>query len=188
MRRRTDHTAATGRAAQGGNKPLGRRARIAARNASQAGAMMTKTARRSSRGQSPQLCRHPGDPRLHREARAASRGPRRPRRRRRYTDSASRDRALKGDGQDDGKHTQTEDARGEGHEHRAECLCSWLTPSLRVFRGGQHVQPARGYRVLSVPAELSSAERLRTGGVDLAGALDPAMASRAKKGEFVTVF
>ena len=32
-------------------------------------------------------------------------------------------------------HTQKEDARGDVHEHRAECLLSVLKPSLRVFRG-----------------------------------------------------
>ena len=26
-------------------------------------------------------------------------------------------------------------ARGDGHEHRAECLCAFLKPSLRVCRG-----------------------------------------------------
>jgi hypothetical protein len=32
-------------------------------------------------------------------------------------------------------HTQKEYARGDVHEHRAECLCSLLKPYLRVFRG-----------------------------------------------------
>jgi hypothetical protein len=32
-------------------------------------------------------------------------------------------------------HTKKEYARGEVHEHRAECLFSLLKPYLRVFRG-----------------------------------------------------
>jgi transposase-like protein len=52
-----------------------------------------------------------------------------------YPDSASSDRALKGDVQDFVHHTQKEYARGEGHENRAECLFSLLKPYLRVFRG-----------------------------------------------------
>jgi transposase-like protein len=32
-------------------------------------------------------------------------------------------------------HTKKEYARGDVHEHRAECLFSLLKPSLRVFRG-----------------------------------------------------
>jgi hypothetical protein len=33
------------------------------------------------------------------------------------------------------KHTKQAYARGDVHEHRAECLFSLFTPSLRVFRG-----------------------------------------------------
>jgi hypothetical protein len=33
------------------------------------------------------------------------------------------------------KHTQKEYARGDVHENRAECLCSFLKPYLRVLRG-----------------------------------------------------
>jgi hypothetical protein len=32
-------------------------------------------------------------------------------------------------------HTKKEYARGDVHENRAECLFSFLKPSLRVFRG-----------------------------------------------------
>jgi hypothetical protein len=51
------------------------------------------------------------------------------------TDSASSSRALKGDVHAFVHHTQNEYARGDVHEHRAECLFSVLKPSLRVFRG-----------------------------------------------------
>ncbi len=51
------------------------------------------------------------------------------------TASASSSRALKGYVHDYVNHTQKAYARGDVHEHRAECLVSLLKPSLRVFRG-----------------------------------------------------
>jgi hypothetical protein len=53
----------------------------------------------------------------------------------RSTDSASTYRAVQGYVHDYVNHTRKEYARGEGHEHRAECLFSLLKPYLRVFRG-----------------------------------------------------
>src|SRR5262245_62681718 len=59
-----------------------------------------------------------------------------------YTDSASSSRALKGSVQEYVNHTQKEYARGDVHEHRAECLFSLLKPYLRVFRGlSKHTLP-----------------------------------------------
>jgi hypothetical protein len=52
-----------------------------------------------------------------------------------YTDSASSYRAGKGYLHACVNHTQKEYARGDVHEHRAECLFSLLKPYLRVFRG-----------------------------------------------------
>ncbi len=52
-----------------------------------------------------------------------------------YTDSAGSYRALKGCLHAFVNHTQKEYVRGEVHEHRAECLFSWLKLYLRVFRG-----------------------------------------------------
>jgi ISXO2-like transposase domain len=52
-----------------------------------------------------------------------------------YTDSASSYRAVKGYVHEFVNHTKKEYARGDVHEHRAECLFSFLKPSLRVFRG-----------------------------------------------------
>ena len=52
-----------------------------------------------------------------------------------YTDSASSYRAVKGYVHAFVNHTQKEYARGDVHEHRAECLFSLLKPYLRVFRG-----------------------------------------------------
>jgi ISXO2-like transposase domain len=51
------------------------------------------------------------------------------------TDSASSYGALKGYVHAFVNHTEQEYARGDVHEHRAECLCSLLKPYLRVFRG-----------------------------------------------------
>ena len=51
------------------------------------------------------------------------------------TDSASSYRAVKGYLHAFVNHTKKEYARGDVHEHRAECLFSLLTPYLRVFRG-----------------------------------------------------
>jgi hypothetical protein len=74
------------------------------------------------------------------------------------------------------------------HENRAECLFSLLTPYLRVFRGISKFnlpgyigffQFLRNFRQLNA---FEQAELI------LQAALDPAIASRAKKGEFVKCF
>src|SRR5262245_852532 len=51
------------------------------------------------------------------------------------TDAASSYQAVQGDVHAFGNHTKKEYARGDVHEHRAECLFALLKPSLRVFRG-----------------------------------------------------
>src|SRR5918992_1080267 len=82
-------------------------------------------------------------------------------------------------------HTKKEYARGEGHENRAECLFSLLKPYLRVFRGIsktnlsgylEFFQFLRNYRQLTA---FEQAEMI------LYAALDPAVASGARKGDFV---
>ena len=102
-----------------------------------------------------------------------------------YTDSASSYRALKGYAHDFVNHTQKEYARGDVHENRAECLFSLLKPYLRVFRGISKTnlpgylgffQFLRNYRQL---AAFEQAELI------LQAALDPTIAGRARKGEFV---
>jgi ISXO2-like transposase domain len=102
-----------------------------------------------------------------------------------YPDSASSDRLLTGYAHDSVHHTQKEYARGDVHENRAECLFSWLNPDLRVFRGISKTklpgyvgccQFLRNFHQLTA---LEQAERI------LHAALDPAMASRAKKGDCV---
>jgi transposase-like protein len=52
-----------------------------------------------------------------------------------YTDSASSYRALQGYVHAFVHHTKQAYARGDVHEHRAECLFSLLKPYVRVFRG-----------------------------------------------------
>jgi hypothetical protein len=102
-----------------------------------------------------------------------------------YTDSASSYRALKGYLHDYVNHTQKEYARGDVHENRAECLFSLLKPYLRVFRGISKTtlpgyvgffQFLRNFRQLTA---CEQAEMI------LYAALDPSIASRARKGDFV---
>ncbi len=84
--------------------------------------------------------------------------------------------------------TQKEYARGDVHENRAECLFPLLKPYLRVFRGLSKTnlpgslgffQSLRNFRQQNAceQAELISY-----------AALDPTIASRARKGEFVRYF
>src|SRR5215510_9872282 len=103
-----------------------------------------------------------------------------------YTDSASSYRALKGYVHDYVNHTKKEYARGEVHENRAECLFSLLKPYLRVFRGlSKTTLPGyvRFFQFLRNFYQLTAFEQAE---MILYAARDPAVASRAKKGEFVT--
>jgi transposase-like protein len=103
-----------------------------------------------------------------------------------YTDSANSYRALTGYVHDYVNHTKKEYARGDVHENRAECLFSLLKPYLRVFRGISKMnlpgyvgffQFLRNFRQLTA---FEQAELI------LYAALDPAVASSARKGDFVT--
>ena len=102
-----------------------------------------------------------------------------------YTDSASSYRAVKGYVHAYVNHTQKEYARGDVHENRAECLFSLLKPYLHVFRGISKLnlpgyvgffQFLRNFRQLNA---FEQAEMI------LYAALEPAVASRARKGDFV---
>ena len=82
-------------------------------------------------------------------------------------------------------HTTKEYARGEVHENRAECLFSLLKPYLRVFRG---------ISKLNLPEYLGFFQFLRNfrhqnaceqAELILQAALDPTIAGRARKGDFV---
>ncbi len=105
-----------------------------------------------------------------------------------YTDSASSYRALQGYVHEFVNHTQQEYARGEVHENRAECLFSLLKPYLRVFRGVSKLN-LPGYlgffQFLQNVRQLNAFEQAE---VILCAALDPSIASRARKGEFVRCF
>src|SRR5215217_2586888 len=102
-----------------------------------------------------------------------------------YTDSASSYRALKGYVHEYVNHTQKEYACGDVHEHRAECLFSLLKPYLRVFRGLSKTN-LPGYvgffQFLRNFHQLTAFEQAE---MILYAALDPAVASRARKGDFV---
>jgi transposase len=102
-----------------------------------------------------------------------------------YTDSASSYRLITGYAHDSVNHTKKEYARGDVHENRAECLFSLLKPYLRVFRGISKTnlpgyvgffQFLRNYRQLTA---FEQAELI------LYAALDPAIASKARTGDFV---
>jgi hypothetical protein len=102
-----------------------------------------------------------------------------------YTDSASSYGLITGYEHDSVNHTKKEYARGEVHENRAECLFSLLKPYLRVFRGVSKTnlpgyvgffQFLRNYRQLTA---FEQAELI------LPAALDPSVASKARKGDFV---
>src|SRR5215475_4221172 len=102
-----------------------------------------------------------------------------------YTDSASSYRALKGYVHEYVNHTKKEYARGDVHENRAECLFSLLKPYLRVFRG---------ISKYNLPGYVSFFQFLRNARQQnafeqaellLRAALEPAIANRARRSEFV---
>jgi hypothetical protein len=82
-------------------------------------------------------------------------------------------------------HTRKEYARGDVHENRAECLFSLLKPYLRVFRGISKTT-LLGYlgffQFLRNFRQLTACEQAE---LILYAALDPAVARRARKGDFV---
>ena len=102
-----------------------------------------------------------------------------------YTDSASSYRLITGYEHDSVNHTKKEYARGEVHENRAECLFSLLKPYLRVFRGISKTN-LPGYlgffQFLRNFHQLTAFEQAE---MILYAALDPAVAGKARKGEFV---
>src|SRR5712691_1229955 len=102
-----------------------------------------------------------------------------------YTDSASSYQALKGYVHEFVNHTKQEYARGDVHENRAECLFSFLKPYLRVFRGlSKHNLP--GYvGFFQFLRNFRHQNAFEQAELILQAALDPAVASRARRGEFV---
>jgi hypothetical protein len=102
-----------------------------------------------------------------------------------YTNSASSYRAVKGYLHEFVNHTKKEYARGDVHENRAECLFSLLKPYLRVFRGlSKHNLP--GYMsFFQFLRNFRSQNACEQAELILQAALDPTIASRARRGEFV---
>jgi transposase len=105
-----------------------------------------------------------------------------------YTDSASSYRALKGYVHEFVNHTKKEYARGEVHENRAECLFSLLKPYLRVFRGISKFNLPGYLGFFQFLRNFRQQNAFEQAEMILHAALDPAIASRARKGEFVKCF
>ena len=184
------HTAGNkGQAQHGGKKALGRRPRGRRRNASPAGAIMIKTGRPSSpgsvaRGQSSsrRLCDFTVKTVQKAADLAVQTGSRL------YTDSASSYRALTGYVHAFVNHTKKEYARGEVHENRAECLFSLLKPYLRVFRGVSKYNLPGYVGFFQFLRNFCQRNAFEQAELVLQAALDPAIASRAKKGRICPVF
>jgi transposase-like protein len=105
-----------------------------------------------------------------------------------YTDSASSYRALKGYVHEFVNHTQQEYARGDVHENRAECLFSLLKPYLRVFRGISKINLPGYLGFFQFLWNVRHQNAFEQAEMILQAALDPTVASRARRGEFVKCF
>ena len=102
-----------------------------------------------------------------------------------YTDSASSDRAVKGYLHEYVNHTKKEYARGEVHENRAECLFSLLKPYLRVFRGLSKTNLPGYVGFFQFLRNFRQQNAFEQAELILYAALDPTIASKARKGDFV---
>jgi transposase-like protein len=105
-----------------------------------------------------------------------------------YTDSARSYRALKGYVHAFVNHTKKAYARGDVHENRAECLFSLLKPYLRVFRGISTCNLPGYLGFFQFLRNVQHQNAFKQAELILQAALDPAIASRARRGEFVTGF
>jgi transposase-like protein len=105
-----------------------------------------------------------------------------------YTDSASSYRALKGYVHEFVNHAQKEYARGDGHENRAKYLFSLLKPYLRVFRGISKTNLPWYLGFFQFLWNVRHQNAFEQAEMILQAALDPAIASRARRGEFVKCF
>jgi transposase-like protein len=102
-----------------------------------------------------------------------------------YTDSASSYQALKGYWHEFVNHTKKEYAHGDVHENRAECLFSLLKPYLRVFRGLSKTNLPGYVGFFQFLRNFRHQNAFEQAELILQAALDPAVASRARRGEFV---
>ena len=102
-----------------------------------------------------------------------------------YTDSASSYRAVKGYLHAFVNHTQKEYARGDVHENRAECLFSLLKPYLRVFRGLSKTNLPGYVGFFQFLRNFRQQNAFEQAELILRAALDPTIARKARRGEFV---
>ena len=102
-----------------------------------------------------------------------------------YTDSASSYRAVKGYLHEYVNHTKKEYARGEVHENRAECLFSLLKPYLRVFRGLSKINLPGYVGFFQFLRNFRRQNAFEQAELILYAALDPSIARKARKGNFV---
>ena len=105
-----------------------------------------------------------------------------------YTDSARSGRALTGYVHAFVNHTQQEYARDEGHENQAECLFSLLKPSLRMFRGLSKSNLPGYLGFLQFLRNFRYQHACEQAELILQAALDPAIASGARRGAVVKGF
>src|SRR5437660_2842583 len=102
-----------------------------------------------------------------------------------YTDSASSYRAVKGYVHEFVNHTRKEYARGEVHENRVECLFSLLKPYLRVFRGLSKINLPGYVGFFQFLRNFRQQNAFEQAEMILYSALEPTIASKARKGDFV---
>jgi transposase len=105
-----------------------------------------------------------------------------------YTDLARSYRTVKGYGHAYVNHTQKEYARGDVHENRAECLFSSLKLYLRAFRGISKVNLPGYVGFFQFLQNFRHRNAFEQAELILQAALDPAIARRARQGEFVMCF
>jgi hypothetical protein len=82
-------------------------------------------------------------------------------------------------------HTKKEYARGDVHENRAECLFSLLKPYLRVFRGISKYNLPGYVGFFQFLHNFRQHNAFEQAELILQAALDPTIARRAQRGEFV---
>jgi ISXO2-like transposase domain len=102
-----------------------------------------------------------------------------------FTDSASSYRALTGYRHEYVNHTKKEYARREVHENRAECLFSLLKPYLRMFRGVSNFTLPGYVGFLQFLRNFYQLTAFEQAEMILYAALDSAIASKTRKGDFV---
>jgi len=101
------------------------------------------------------------------------------------TDSASSYRLITGDEHDAVHHTKKEYVRGDVHENRAASLFSLLKPYLRVFRGLSKFNLPGDVGFFQFLHNLYQMTAFEQAEMILYAALEPSIASKAKKGAFV---